>query len=60
MAKPTKTRKRIDRAMREVHRNPPERVQRTLRKKGPKAAKRQQVAIALSKARKRGARIPRP
>lgn len=51
MAK-TKARKRRDRAFREVFRNPPKRVRFTRREKGKAAARRQKVAIALSKAGK--------
>jgi hypothetical protein len=39
---------------------PPQAVQKTARKKGKKAAHKQKVAIALDKARRQGARIPRP
>lgn len=60
MRKPTKTEKAKNRAFREVHKNPPKRVAATKRKKGAKAAQRQMTAIALSKARSRGARIKRP
>jgi hypothetical protein len=39
-------------AFHEVHANPPAIVAKTRRKKGAAAAKRQMVAIALSKARR--------
>lgn len=59
MAKPTKSQRIKDRMFREVMDNPPQRVTRTQRKKGKKAARKQEVAIALSKARRAGARIPK-
>ncbi len=40
----------IDRAFREVDKNPPVVLKRTRAKKGAKAAQKQKVAIALSKA----------
>lgn len=40
-------------AFREVFSNPPAVVARTKRKKGAAAARRQKIAIALSKSRKR-------
>ena len=46
------TRNALARAFGEVTRNEPAIVRRTRRKKGKKAAKRQKVAIALSKARR--------
>ena len=52
MAKKTKSQKKVARAMREVFRHKPS----TATKKG---GRKQLVAIALSKARKRGARIPK-
>lgn len=42
-----------------MKRNPPVRVRETERKKGKKAAQKMKVAIALDKARRMGARIPR-
>ena len=55
--KRTKSRRKIDAAFREVKKNPPARVKRTKRKKGKEAARKQTIAIALSKARAKGARI---
>lgn len=49
----------IDAAFHEVMGQPPARVKQTRRTRGKKAAQKQAVAIALSKARKAGARIPR-
>ena len=46
-------------AFHEVAHDEPKVVGQTRRKKGTKAARKQEVAIALSKARKAGARIPR-
>lgn len=45
-------------AFREVSQNPPAILAKTQRKKGSKQARKQQVAIALSKARASGAKIP--
>ena len=56
----TKTRRLKDSAFRELKRNEPKRVAQTRRKKGAKAARRQNIAIALDKARKKGARIKKP
>jgi hypothetical protein len=60
MKKPTKTDKITDRAFREVHARTPVAVQKTFAMHGPVAAKKQRTAIALSKAREYGARIPKP
>jgi len=57
--RPTKTRRILDRTFNEVKRNPPDRVRAVERKKGKKAAQKMKVAIALDKARRMGARIPR-
>jgi hypothetical protein len=54
--KETKSQKIIHSAFREVHANTPKVVQKTMYKKGPEAAEKQRVAIALSKARAKGAR----
>lgn len=59
MPKHTKSERAKRAAFSEVSANVPDSVKRTARTKGPKAAQRQKVAIALSKARKAGARIPR-
>lgn len=56
----TKSERLKNRAFREVNRNEPARVGRTRRKKGAAVAKRQKVAIALDKARRKGARIKKP
>lgn len=55
--KPTKSRRKVNAAFRELKANPPARVKRTKRKKGKEAARKQTIAIALSKARSKGARI---
>lgn len=55
-----KTKQRVESAFREVHEDEPESVKRTRRKKGSAAAEKQRKAIALAKARRRGARIPNP
>jgi hypothetical protein len=60
MKKPTKTEKLVHRAFSEVHANTPKQVKRTYAMHGPDAAKKQRTAIALSKAREAGARIPKP
>lgn len=44
---------RTEAAFHEVHANPPAIVAQTARKEGPAQAKRQMVAIALSKARRK-------
>lgn len=49
----------LGRAFSEVFSNTPKAVKHTARKFGKKRAEKQRVAIAMSKARKRGARIPR-
>lgn len=54
-----KTQQRVRAAFREVSREEPEAVKRTRRKQGSAAAERQRKAIALDKARRRGARIPK-
>jgi len=56
MARHTK----VARAFSEVKRNEPAIVGKTRRKKGAAAARRQKIAIALSKARRKGAKIPMP
>ena len=57
MAK-SKTAKKLKAAFHEVKHNEPKIVAKTRAKKGAKAAQRQKVAIALSKARAKGAKIP--
>ncbi len=49
----TKSERRKRAAFREVNRKEPAIVKKTRRKKGKKAARRQNIAIALSKARRR-------
>ena len=49
---------KLEAAFREVHADTPEAVKKTARKKGKAAAEKQRVAIALSKARAAGAKIP--
>lgn len=56
----TKSRRKIAAAFREVNRNEPGVVQSTRRKFGARRAAKQKVAIALSKARARGARVKAP
>lgn len=60
MHKPSHTgmKDKVARAFHEVKANPPSVVAQTRKKKGPAQAKKQQVAIALSKARQSGAKIP--
>ncbi len=48
-------RQSVEAAFREVNRNEPKIVAKTRRKKGAKAAQKQKVAIALSKARRNDA-----
>ena len=47
-------------AFSEVFAKTPKAVKRTARKFGEKRAKKQRIAIALNKARRAGARIPKP
>ncbi|MGI0014039.1 MAG: hypothetical protein ACREBU_11440 [Nitrososphaera sp.] len=56
----TKSERAKKRAFREVEQNEPSIVGKTRRKKGAKAAEKQKIAIALSKAREMGAKIPKP
>lgn len=55
---PTKTQRLIRSAGHELKTNPPKILRSTQRKKGPKQAEKQRVAIMLSKARSAGADIP--
>ena len=48
----------VQRAFAEVTKSPPKVVAQTKRKKGPTQAHKQSVAIALSKARQAGAKVP--
>jgi len=49
--------RRVSEAFREVHNNPPKVLAKTRKKSGKKRARKQQIAIALSKARSKGAKI---
>jgi hypothetical protein len=53
----TKTQKLVKAAFHEVHHNAPHAVALTVAKKGPERAAKQRVAIALNKARSKGAKI---
>lgn len=55
----TKTQQKVSEAFREVHGQTPSRVKQAMRKQGKVAAERMRTAIALDKARRKGARIPR-
>lgn len=57
--KTTKTKKIVKRAFHEVYEKTPKAVMNTIAKSGAEQGRKQRVAIALSKARKKGARIPR-
>jgi hypothetical protein len=57
--KPTKTRKILKDVGKELKKNEPAIVGETRRKKGKAAALAQERAILLSKAQKRGAKIPK-
>lgn len=59
MTRKSKTRKKVEDAFHEVFHNTPTVVAATMAKKGPKAAQKQRVAIALDKARRSGAHIKR-
>jgi hypothetical protein len=59
MKKLSKSRKLTNAAFHEVHEKTPAAVHKTFYKKGAAQAAKQTVAIALSKARASGARIPR-
>lgn len=48
----------LSRVGKEIKKNPPRILAKTAKKEGPAAAKKQKVAILLSKARKAGAKIP--
>jgi len=58
MAKTKKDRAKLQAAFHEVKHNRPAVVSKTARKKGAGAAHKQEVAIALSKARRAGAAVP--
>jgi hypothetical protein len=55
----TKAQKKVHAAFREVHEDEPGIVAHTREKYGKEAAEKQRVAIALSKAREAGAKIPK-
>jgi Family of unknown function (DUF6496) len=55
----TKSERKVSAAFREVNRNEPGIVAHTRAKYGSRRAAKQKVAIALSKARKAGAKVPR-
>jgi hypothetical protein len=55
--KPSKTQRLVSAAMKEVHENVPRNVKKT--GKTGKAAEKMKVAIALSKARSAGAKVPK-
>lgn len=59
MKKKTKTKRILEEVGHELKVNEPSAVAKTRAKKGAKAARKQEVAIMLSKARSRGARIPK-
>jgi len=58
MAKHVRTARILENVGKELKNNPPSILEKTRRRRGAKAAERQRVAILLSKARKRGARVP--
>jgi len=55
-----KTARKVHAAFSEVKKNPPAILAKTRKKEGPAQARRQEIAISLSKARSAGARIPAP
>lgn len=55
--KQTKSAKKVKAAFHEVKHNPPSIVKRTAKKFGSERARKQATAIALNKARKKGARV---
>jgi hypothetical protein len=57
MKRKGKTKSKVESAFHEVFHNTPHQVAATMAKKGPVAAQKQRVAIALSKARRAGAHI---
>lgn len=57
--KPSKSQQKVSRAFREVNKDEPAQVAKTRKKYGAARAKKQKTAIALSKARRAGARIPK-
>lgn len=59
MAKQSATKRKVAAAFHEVMHNTPKIVKTTARKKGAAQAHKQEIAIALSKARAAGAHIPK-
>lgn len=57
MAKPKRAKTTTDAAFSEVFNNPPGVVRRTKRRKGKKTARKQMIAIALDKAKRRGGKV---
>ena len=57
--KPSKTRRLTTAAFREVHEKQPKRVTLTIGTYGKERGEKQRIAIALDKARQKGARIPK-
>lgn len=60
MAKQTSSQKKVKAAFSEVKKNPPKILAKTKKKSGAAKANQQRVAIALSKARAKGANVPMP
>lgn len=60
MAKKTRTSRILADVGHEIKTNPPSVLSKTRRKKGAAAAEAQRKAILLSKARERGAEVPKP
>jgi hypothetical protein len=57
--KMTKTQKLVKSAFHEIKQDQPKVVTHTIAAKGTEVGRKQKIAIALSKARAKGARIPR-
>jgi len=58
--KKTETQKKVKAAFHEIKKNPPRVLAKTRKKFGAEAAEKQRIAIGLSKARARGAKVPPP
>ena len=54
----TETQKKVKAAFNELKKNPPAVLKKTAKKKGSAAANKQRIAIALSKTRAKGAKVP--
>ena len=54
---PTKTEETLESVGKELKNNPPKILAKTEAKFGPERAKKQRIAILLSKSRKRGAKV---